>query len=98
MQVILRGLNESACEESLSNWLSSFFNVQRIKMVREGQRDSPWALIEVTDSYEHVWSACQRLRGVFRDGKRLHFYIPLHQTAVHHDLAPANNGAGRAIY
>ncbi|USX17991.1 RNA-binding protein [Oxalobacteraceae bacterium OTU3REALA1] len=97
MQVILRGLNGDACEQRLTSWLSPFFTVQRVKMVREGERDSPWALIEVADSYEYVWSACQRLRGVFRDGKRLHFYIPLHQTAVHHDLAPAHSGSGGAI-
>ena len=91
MQVILRGLNEDACEQSLTGWLSPFFNVQRIKMVRDGAPDSPWALIEVADSYEHVWNACHRLRGVFREGKRLHFYIPLHQTAVYHDPAPAHS-------
>jgi len=81
MQVIMRGLSGDDCEATLADWLSPFFNVQRIKMIREGERDSPWALIEVADSYERVWNACRRLRGVFRRGKLLHFYIPLHQTA-----------------
>lgn len=89
MQVILRGLNEQASEQSLTSWLSPFFHVQRVKMIREGARDSPWALIEVADSYERVWSTCQRLRGVFHEGKRLHFYIPLHQSPFHVDPAPA---------
>ena len=83
MQVILRGLTEDACEATLADWLSPFLNVQRIKMIRDGERDSPWALIEVADTHERVWSACQRLRGVFRQGKLLHFYIPLHQAARH---------------
>jgi len=81
MQVILRGLTEDASESTLADWLSPFFNVQQIKMIRDGERDSPWALIEVADTHERVWSACQRLRGVFRQGKLLHFYIPLHQAA-----------------
>jgi hypothetical protein len=98
MLIILRGLNEDACEQSLAGWLSPYFNVKRIKMVREGARDSPWALIEVADSYERVWSACERLRGVFHAGKRLHFYIPLHQTSVYHDLAPAHGGASGSIH
>ncbi|SEN84347.1 hypothetical protein SAMN05428959_103387 [Duganella sp. CF517] len=81
MQVILRGLSGDDSEATLADWLSPFFEVQRITMIREGERDSPWALLEVADAHERVWSACQRLRGVFRRGKRLHFYIPLHQTA-----------------
>lgn len=81
MQVILRGLGGDDSESTLVDWLSPLFNVQRIKMIRDGERDSPWALIEVADTHEHVWSTCQRLRGVFRRGKRLHFYIPLHQSA-----------------
>ena len=80
MQVILRGLTEDASEATLTDWLSQFFKVQQIKMIRDGDRDSPWALIEVADTHERVWSACQRLRGVFRQGKLVHFYIPLHQS------------------
>lgn len=83
MQVILTGLTEDACESTLADWLSPFFNVQRIKMIRDGAPDNPWALIDVADTHERVWRACERLRGVFRQGKLLHFYIPLHQAANH---------------
>jgi len=86
MQVILRGLTEDACESNLTDWLSPFFNVRQVKMIRDGERDSPWALIEVADTHEHVWHACQRLRGVFRQGRLVHFYIPLHQAARHFSL------------
>ncbi|MBP1202299.1 hypothetical protein JOD97_000313 [Duganella sp. 1411] len=81
MQVILRGLIEDDCESALTSWLSPFFNVRGVTMIRDGDRDSPWALIDVADTPERVWSACQRLRGVFHNGKRLHLYIPLHQPA-----------------
>lgn len=87
MQVILMGLGEEACELSVQEGLTPFFHVTQVTMVRDGARDNPWALIEVADSYERVWNVCQQLRGVFHRGKRIHFYIPLHQTDVYHDLA-----------
>lgn len=88
MQVILMGLNGDACETSVSEGLAPFFHVTAVSMVREGDSDSPWALIDVADSYERVWNVCQQLRGVFHRGKRIHLYIPLHQTDVFHDLEP----------
>jgi hypothetical protein len=33
-----------------------------------------------------VWNVCNQLRGVFHRGKKLHFYIPLHQEDVFHDF------------
>jgi hypothetical protein len=47
-----------------------------------------WALIDVADSYDRVWGVCNQLRGVFRRGKALQFYILLHQTDVYRDLEP----------
>jgi len=44
--------------------------------------DNPWALVEVTDTYERVWNVCNQLRGVFHRGKALHLSIPLHQDGV----------------
>ena len=88
MQIILSGLHGDACEESITQGLSRFFQVKNVHMVQEGALDSPWAVIEVSNSYEHVWEVCNKLRGIFHRGKRLHFYIPLHQTDAWHDLAP----------
>ena len=86
MQVILMGLHEDACEESVATGLAPFFHVTQVKMVRDGAVDNPWALIDVHDSYERVWNVCEQLRGVFHRGKRIHLYIPLHQDDVYHDL------------
>lgn len=88
MKVILMGLHEDACVDSVAAGLAPFFTIQHVEMVREGRHDSPWAVIDVENSYEHVWGVCERLRGVFHRGKRIHFYIPLHQEQVFHDLAP----------
>lgn len=88
MQVILMGLNQDACEQSIAEGLAPFFHVTNVKMVRDGEVDNPRALIDVADSYERVWSVCKQLRGVFHRGKPLHFYIPLHQADVYHDLGP----------
>ncbi|MRW82810.1 RNA-binding protein [Pseudoduganella sp. FT26W] len=88
MQIILSGLHCDACEESVAEGLKQFFHVKHVTMVRQGIEDNPWALIEVHDSYERVWNVCNQLRGVFHRGKKLHFYIPLHQEDVFHDLEP----------
>ncbi|MYM28369.1 RNA-binding protein [Duganella sp. CY15W] len=88
MQVILTGLHGDACEDSVAQGLALYFHVKQVSMVRQGDNDSPWALIEVADSYERVWSVCNQLRGVFHRGKAIHLYIPLHQEDVFHDLEP----------
>jgi hypothetical protein len=86
MQVILSGLHGDADEASVQEELARFFHIKRVKMIRHGAADNPWALLEVTGSYEHNWRVCNRLRGVFRNGKALHLYIPLHQEDVYHDF------------
>ena len=88
MQVILTGLHGDASEASVEEGLTRFFQVKRVEMVRQGEDDNPWAVIEVADSYEHVWNVCNQLRGVFHRGKALHLYIPLHQEGMWHDLEP----------
>lgn len=88
MKVILMGLHGDACTESVSAGLAPFFNVRHVEMVREGEADNPWAMIEVDNSYEHVWDVCNRLRGVFHRGKVIHLYIPLHQEHVFHEIGP----------
>jgi hypothetical protein len=86
MQVILMGLHGDASAASVAQGLGPFFHVQHVQMVTEGTPDSPWALVDVADSYERVWNVCNQLRGVFHRGKRIHFYIPLHQTDVFHEI------------
>lgn len=86
MQVILMGLHGDASADSVAHGLAPFFHVRHVQMVTEGTPDSPWALIDLVDSYERVWNVCNQLRGVFHRGKRLHFYIPLHQTDVYHEI------------
>ncbi|MYM67347.1 RNA-binding protein [Pseudoduganella sp. FT55W] len=88
MQVILTGLHEDASETSVEEELTRFFQVKQVEMIRQGEADNPWAVIEVADSYEHVWNVCNQLRGVFHRGKAIHLYIPLHQEDIYHDLEP----------
>lgn len=88
MQVILSGLHGDATEAAIAEGMGRFLNVRRVVMIREGMNDSPWALIEVHDPYERVWSVCNQLRGVFHRGKALRLYIPLHQEGAFHDLGP----------
>ena len=88
MKVILMGLHGDACADSVAAGLARFFKVRHVTMVRDGDPDSPWAVIEVDNAYEHVWEVCNNLRGVFHRGKPIHLYIPLHQDNVYHDIAP----------
>lgn len=87
MQVILRGLTEDACEISVTEILAPFCHVTRVHMVREGDPDRPWAVIHVTGSYERIWRVCKQLTGLAHRGRRLHFYIPLHQSDIYHEFA-----------
>ncbi|WP_296951957.1 RNA-binding protein [uncultured Massilia sp.] len=82
MQVVLSGLCGDDCEDSVSAHLSRYLRIEHVCMIRDGKPDSPWALLEVGDSYERVWDACNALRGVFHRGKQLRLYIPLHQTGT----------------
>jgi hypothetical protein len=79
MQVVLSGLRGDDSEDSVLRHMAPYFHVQRVRMIRDGAPDSPWALLDVIDSYEHVWATCNVLRGVFHRGKKLRLYIPLHQ-------------------
>lgn len=79
MQIILRGLHGDDNEESVAQELATYLHVTSVEMVRPGEEDNPWALVEVSDSYERVWNVCNQLRGVFHRGKALHLTIPLHQ-------------------
>lgn len=88
MKVILMGLHGDACEDTIAAGLAPFFTVRHVTMVRDGEPDNPWAVIDVDNSYEHVWEVCERLRGLFHRGKQIHLYIPLHQDAVYHEIAP----------
>ncbi len=89
MHVILMGLHGDADEASITEGMGRYFHVRHVEMIRQGDADSPWALIEVHDSYERVWNVCNQLRGVYHRGKRIHLYIPLHQTDVFHEI-PCN--------
>jgi len=86
MKVILMGLHNDACADNVASGLAPFFQVRKVDMVREGDPESPWAIVEVDNSYEHVWEVCNRLRGVFHRGRTLHLYIPLHQEDVFHEI------------
>lgn len=79
MQIILSGLHGDVSEHSVEEGLAPFFAVKHVKLIREGVEDNPWALVEVGDPYDKVWDVCNRLRGVFHRGKKLGFYIPMHQ-------------------
>lgn len=86
MQIILSGLHGDVTEDGVKHELSRFFHVLAVRLVREGETDSPWALVDVCDPYPHVWNKCNQLRGVFHRGKRLHFYIPMHQEEDAYEL------------
>eukprot|EP01034_Spumella_vulgaris_P031106 gene31106-38442_t len=62
--------------------------VRSVRLVRDGEPDSPWAVVAVADHYGKVWDTCNRLRGIFHRGRRLGFYIPLHQDLGPEDLLP----------
>lgn len=78
MKVILMGLND-ANEDSICAKLAPFLHITRVNMIRDGAENNPWALLDVSDTYLRVWNVCHQLSGVFYRGKRLKFYIPLHQ-------------------
>lgn len=82
MQIILRGLHGDDNEDSVTSELATYLHVTSVEMVRQGEDDNPWALVEVSDSYERVWNVCNQLRGVFHRGKPLHLSIPLHPDDV----------------
>lgn len=88
MQIILTGLHGDASEQSVEQGLARFFEVRNVRLVREGEPDSPWAVVSVADHYGKVWDTCNRLRGIFHRGRRLGFYIPLHQDLGPEDLLP----------
>ncbi|MBB3121025.1 RNA-binding protein [Pseudoduganella violacea] len=79
MQIILSGLRGDDKEQEVEAELKRYFNVVSVHFVREGDPDSPWALVEVNDSYPKVWEVTNRLRGAYHRGKRLRFYVPVHQ-------------------
>ena len=78
MQVILSGLHGDDTEESVKEVLKLYCHVHHVTMIRDGMNDNPWALVEVTDTYERVWNVCNQLRGVYHRGKRLSLRIPLY--------------------
>ncbi|KQV91336.1 hypothetical protein ASD15_04690 [Massilia sp. Root351] len=88
MQIILTGLHGDASEQSVELGLARFFEVRSVRLVRDGEPDSPWAVVAVADHYGKVWDTCNRLRGIFHRGRRLGFYIPLHQDLGPEDLLP----------
>ncbi|WP_028310912.1 hypothetical protein [Derxia gummosa] len=83
MKFILSGLNADAAEEGIRGGLARYFSVTGVSLVREGNADEPWAVVECADSYEHVWNVINRLQGVYHRGKALRFYIPAHQSHDH---------------
>jgi len=83
MIFILSGLNPDASEDGIARGLAPYFSVTRVQMIRDGDVNEPWALVEVRDSYQKVWQVTNRLRGIFHRGKALQFYIPIHQPPGH---------------
>lgn len=79
MHFILSGLRGDDKEAEVEEELKRYFHVTSLHFVREGDPDSPWAWVEVSDSYLKVWEMTNRLRGAYHRGKRLRFYIPVHQ-------------------
>lgn len=88
MQIILTGLHGDASEQSVELGLALYFQVIQVRLVRDGEPDNPWALVEVANHYGEVWDKCNRLRGIFHRGKRLNFFIPLHQELALEDFLP----------
>lgn len=86
MKVILMGLHGDASTQSVSEGLTPFFHVRHVELVDQANSGNPWAVIDIDNSYEHVWDMCNRLRGVFHRGKALHLYIPLHQNDIYHEI------------
>lgn len=83
MQFILSGLTADADERSVHEGMALYFQVTQVNFIREGDADSPWAVVKVRDDYVRVWEVANRLRGVFHRGKALKIYIPAHQPDAH---------------
>ena len=45
------GLHNDACADNVASGLAPFFQVRKVDMVREGDPESPWAIVEVDNSY-----------------------------------------------
>lgn len=88
MQIILTGLHGDVNEESVQRGMALYFHVIHVRLVRDGEPDNPWAVIEVANHYGEVWDKCNRLRGIFHRGKRLNFFIPLHQELSPEEFLP----------
>lgn len=88
MKVILSGLHADVSETSIVESFAPLLTIRHVEIIREGSPDNPWAVLHINGSYEQAWSVCNRLRGVFHRGKRLHMYIPLHQHDIYHEFEP----------
>ncbi|MCB1962898.1 MAG: RNA-binding protein [Rhodocyclaceae bacterium] len=92
MHFILSGLQPDTSEALIADGLARYFKVTRVSLYREGDPAAPIAVVQVNDSYVHVWEVANRLRGVFHRGKPLQFFIPPHQRfAQLFDADPADD-------
>ena len=51
MKVILSGLHADACESTIIDSFTPYFHITQVDMIREGSPDSPWAVLQIADSY-----------------------------------------------
>ncbi len=83
MKLYLSGLQPDATESEIRELLASSLDIQHIEVCSEHTPMSPYALLTVADSYEHVWTIKNRFTGRYHRGTSLRMHIVTYQDQVH---------------
>jgi len=77
-RIMLTGLGAAATEESIRAWLGCFGPVLRIDIIRDGDADSPVALVEMEIGDGAAASLVFRLSDYWHEGKLVNARLLIH--------------------
>ena len=78
MKLILSGLSPETDLDKLSERMRYFGPVRDINVIREGDPDCPWFLIELDITPDVATEVARRIDGLYFNGRFIHARVMLH--------------------